>query len=232
MGSRTVGDFYRIRIFRIALFFGCLFPILPSMSFAQGDASIQGTVSDSSGGFLQGAAVQVKNLETGATRNLRTDDAGRYEAVSLPVGRFAVTAERAGFHSEEKTGISLVLGARETVDLVLQVGDVKQIVQVESSPTVVTFSTEDVSGLVGEQQIKELPLNGRSYDQLMTLNPGIVNYTSQRAGGIGTSNSVVGNMFAVSGRRPQENLFLLNGIEFTSASEINNTPGGDSGQLL
>ena len=232
MGSRTAGDFYRIRIFRIALFLGCSLPILPTMSFAQGDASIQGTVSDSSGGFLQGAAVQVKNLETGAARNLRTDDAGRYEAVSLPVGRFAVTAERAGFRSEEKTGISLVLGARETVDLVLQVGDVKQIVQVESSPTVVTFSTEDGSGLVGEQQVKELPLNGRSYDQLMTLNPGIVNYTSQRAGGIGTSNSVVGNMFAVSGRRPQENLFLLNGIEFTSASEINNTPGGVSGQLL
>jgi hypothetical protein len=89
-----------------------------------------------------------------------------------------------------------------------------------------------VSGLVGERQIKELPLNGRSYDQLMTLNPGVVNYTSQRAGGIGTSNSVIGNMFAVSGRRPQENLFLLNGVEFTSASEINNTPGGASGQLL
>ena len=99
-------------------------------------------------------------------------------------------------------------------------------------PTVVSVTTEDVSGLVGERQVKELPLNGRSYDQLMTLNPGVVNYTSQRAGGIGTSNSVVGNMFAVSGRRPQENLFLLNGVEFTSASEINNTPGGASGQLL
>src|SRR5260370_26053936 len=66
----------------------------------------------------------------------------------------------------------------------------------------------------------------------MTLNPGVVNYTSQRAGGIGTSNSVVENMFAASGRRPQENLYLLNGVEFTSASEINNTPGGVSGQLL
>ena len=80
--------------------------------------------------------------------------------------------------------------------------------------------------------MKDLPLNGRSYDQLLTLNPGIVNYTSQRSGGIGTSNSVVGNMFAASGRRPQENLYLLNGVEFTSASEINSTPGGVSGQLL
>ena len=82
------------------------------------------------------------------------------------------------------------------------------------------------------RQVKDLPLNGRSYDQLLTLNPGVVNYTSQRAGGTGTSNSVVGNMFAVSGRRPQENLYLLNGVEFTSASEVNNTPGGASGQLL
>ena len=77
-----------------------------------------------------------------------------------------------------------------------------------------------------------MPLNGRSYDQLLTLNPGVVNYTSQRAGGIGTSNSVVGNMFSASGRRPQENLYILNGVEFTSASEVNNTPGGTSGQLL
>ena len=59
-----------------------------------------------------------------------------------------------------------------------------------------------------------------------------MNYASQRAGGIGTSTSVVGNMFAASGGRPQENLYLLNGIEFTGASEINNTPGGVSGQLL
>jgi hypothetical protein len=90
----------------------------------------------------------------------------------------------------------------------------------------------ETSGLVGERQVKDLPLNGRSYDQLLTLNPGVVNYTSQRAGGIGTSNSVVGNMFSASGRRPQENLYLLNGVEYTSASEINSTPGGVSGQLL
>jgi hypothetical protein len=105
-------------------------------------------------------------------------------------------------------------------------------VEVPANPSVVVVTTEDVSGLVGERQVKDLPLNGRSYDQLLTLNPGVVNYTSQRAGGVGTSNSVVGNMFAASGRRPQENLFLLNGVEFTSASEINNTPGGASGQLL
>ena len=96
----------------------------------------------------------------------------------------------------------------------------------------VNLSTQQTSGLVSERQVKDLPLNGRSYDQLVALNPGMVNYTSERSGGVGTSNSSVGNMFAVSGRRPQENLFLLNGVEYTGASVINNTPGGTSGQLL
>src|SRR5581483_5050706 len=83
-----------------------------------------------------------------------------------------------------------------------------------------------------ERQVKELPLNGRSFDELITLNPAVVNYTGQRSGSIGTTNSSPGNMFAVAGRRPQDNLFLLNGIEYTGASEINVTPGGVSGQLL
>src|SRR5260370_36224083 len=86
--------------------------------------------------------------------------------------------------------------------------------------------------MLNEGQVKQLPLNGRSYDQLITLNQATVNSTGQRSGGIGTSNSSVGNMFAISGRRPQDNLFLLNGIEYTGASLINVTPGGTSGQLL
>jgi len=200
--------------------------------FAQGESSIEGTVTDSSGGAIPGVAVQIKNLETGAERDLTTDDAGRFSAAALPVGQYEVRAEKSGFRAEIKSSISLVVGQRLSLDLALQIGDVRQVVEVPSAPTLVAVTTDDSSGLVGERQVKELPLNGRSYDQLITLNPGVVNYTSQRAGGIGTSNSVVGNMFAASGRRPQENLYLLNGVEFTSASEINNTPGGVSGQLL
>jgi hypothetical protein len=232
MRSRTLRALHLSVVFWFGLLVAALLPSLAPVCYAQGDASIQGTVSDSSGGAVPGVAIRIKNVETGAERNQVTDEAGRYNAASLPAGRYQLRAERTGFRSEDKTGISLVLGLRETVDLVLQVGDMQQTVHVESAPTVVAVTTEDVSGLVGERQVKDLPLNGRSYDQLLTLNPGIVNYTSQRAGGIGTSNSVVGNMFSASGHRPQENLFLLNGVEFTGASEINNTPGGVSGQLL
>ncbi|HKF01116.1 MAG TPA: hypothetical protein VKB49_02335, partial [Candidatus Sulfotelmatobacter sp.] len=87
-------------------------------------------------------------------------------------------------------------------------------------------------GLVGERQVKDLPLNGRSYDLLLTLNPGVVNFTWEKTGGIGVSNSTSGNNFAVSGNRPQQNIFLLNGVEFTGAAENNMQPGGSSQQLL
>ena len=80
--------------------------------------------------------------------------------------------------------------------------------------------------------MKDLPLNGRSYDELLTLNPGVVNFTSEKTGGIGVSNSTAGNNFAVAGNRPQQNLFLLNGVEFTGAAENNMQPGGTSQQLL
>src|SRR5580698_6735311 len=205
--------------------------VTPHALLAQGEVSLWGSVTDSSGAAVAGAAVTVFNLETGSSRALVTDEAGRFNAPALAVGHYEVAASKAGFQSDRRTGIALVVGQREEIDLTLQVGDVHQTVEVPAN-TALQITTEDISGLVGERQVKDLPLNGRSYDQLLTLNPGIVNYTSQRAGGIGTSNSVVGNMFAASGRRPQENLFLLNGVEFTSASEINNTPGGVSGQLL
>src|SRR5258707_468168 len=232
MRSRRVGDSHLKGFVWVGFLLLALGTSLATTSFAQGEASIQGVVTDPCGGAIPSVAIRVKNVETGAERNQVTDESGRYQTAALPVGRYELRAEKTGFRSEVKTGISVVVGQRETVDLVLQVGDVRQTVQVEATHTVVAVTTEDVSGLVGERQVKELPLNGRSYDQLITLNPGVVNYTSQRAGGIGTSNSVVGNMFAASGRRPQENLYLLNGVEFTSASEINNTPGGVSGQLL
>jgi hypothetical protein len=199
---------------------------------AQEAASISGTVADPSGGALPGAQIIIQNLETGAQRELVSDASGRYNAPSLPVGRYSITAQKAGFKAASKTGIQLVVGQASHEDLTLAVGDLQQVVTVEEKPEMVSVSTEQTSGLVGEKQVKDLPLNGRSYDELLSLNPGVVNYTSEKSGGIGTSNSAIGNMFSVSGRRPQESIFLLNGLQYTSASQINLTPGGASGQLL
>jgi hypothetical protein len=207
--------------------------LLPSAPvWAQGDASIAGVVRDTTGAEIPDATVHVKNLETGTDRQLQTDQAGRFHAPSLPVGKYEVAVEKPGFRTERNTNVNLVVGQHEELNLTLQVGDILQTVEVHSEAESLATTASDVSGLVEERQVKDLPLNGRSFDQLLTLNPGTVNYTSQRAGSTGTSNSVTGNMFSVSGRRPQENLFLLNDVEYTGASEIDNTPGGVSGQLL
>ncbi|PYU82615.1 MAG: TonB-dependent receptor [Acidobacteria bacterium] len=126
----------------------------------------------------------------------------------------------------------MVVGQEARVDLTLEVSTVKAEVTVTQDAPMVSTTTRDISGLVSEQQLKELPLNGRSYDLLLPLNPGIVNFTWMKTGGTGISNSTTGNNFAVSGNRPQQNLFLLNGVEFTGAAENNMQPGGTSGMLL
>ena len=141
-------------------------------------------------------------------------------------------ATKQGFAEQIRTGIRLAIGQDARVDLTLRVGPVSQQIEVNSDAPLVSVSTEDVPGLVGEQQVKNLPLNGRSYDLLLPLNPGVVNFTSEKTGGIGISNSTTGNNFAISGNRPQQNLFLLNGVEYTGAAENNMQPGGASEQLL
>jgi len=199
---------------------------------AQISASIKGIVTDSSGAPVPSATVKTKNLETGAIRSGITDDLGRYLVLALPVGEYQVRVAKPGFQDAIRSGIHLVVGQEANVDLRLQVGAVNSEIMVTGDAPVVSTTTSDISGLVGEQAVKELPLNGRSYDLLLPLNPGIVNFTSQKTGGTGISNSTTANNFAVSGNRPQQNIFLLNGVEYTGAAENNMQPGGSSGMLL
>jgi hypothetical protein len=215
-----------------------LFPILlvlattaPSLG-AQVSASIAGVITDTSGARVPAAAIIVKNLETGAIRSTVTDDAGRYQVLALPVGEYEIRISKPGFQEQIRSGIHLAVEQEAGVYVTLRVGEVKQHVTVAGEAPIVNTTTTDISGLVGERQVKELPLNGRSYDLLMPLNPGIVNFTSQKTGGTGISNSTTANNFAVSGNRPQQNLFLLNGVEYTGAAENNMQPGGTSGMLL
>ncbi|PYU63094.1 MAG: TonB-dependent receptor [Acidobacteria bacterium] len=148
------------------------------------------------------------------------------------MGQYQVAVSKPGFEQAIRSGIRLVVGQEARVDLRLEVSTVQAEVTVTQDAPMVSTTTRDISGLVSEQQVKDLPLNGRSYDLLLPLNPGIVNFTWMKTGGTGISNSTTGNNFAVSGNRPQQNLFLLNGVEFTGAAENNMQPGGTSGMLL
>jgi len=207
------------------------FAALPA-AHAQVSASIKGAVTDPSGAPVPSAAVTAKDVETGAVRNSTTDEAGRYQLLALAVGEYEVSVTKPGFRVAIRGGIHLAVGQEAIVDLRLLVGGVKEHVSVTEEAPIVSTTTKDISGLVAEQQVKDLPLNGRSYDELLTLNPGVVNFTFEKTGGIGVSNSTTGNNFAVSGNRPQQNLFLLNGVEYTGAAENNMQPGGTSQQLL
>ncbi len=199
---------------------------------AQVAATLTGIVTDQSGASVAAASVTARNLDTDLSRETATDSAGRYQLFGLPLGQYEVRVKKNGFAEAVRSGIRLVVGQDARVDLTLRVGAVSEEVKVSGDAAIVSVTTQDISGLVGEQQVKDLPLNGRSYDLLLTLNPGIVNFTAEKTGGIGVSNSTTGNNFSVSGNRPQQNLFLLNGVEYTGAAENNMQPGGTSQQLL
>src|SRR5215467_13734305 len=201
-------------------------------SVAQVSARLSGAITDPSGAAVSGAAVTEKSLDTGISRTASTDSSGRYTFFALPVGLYEVRVTKDGFAEGIRSGIRLAVGQDASADLTLRVGKVSEQVKVMEDAPVVSLTTQDISGLVGERQVKDLPLNGRSYDLLLTLNPGVVNFTWEKTGGIGVSNSTSGNNFAVSGNRPQQNIFLLNGVEFTGAAENNMQPGGSSQQLL
>jgi len=219
-----------LRYFSLCMFFVMLICALPAR--AQTSASIKGIVTDVSGARVAGANVTANNVETGATRGTITDEAGRFIVLSLTIGEYEIKVAKQGFQDALRGGIHLVVGQEASVDFKLDVSGVKAEATVTADAPMVSTTTRNINGLVGEKEIKDLPLNGRSYDLLMTLNPSIVNFTSQKTGGTGISNSTTANNFAVSGNRPQQNIFLLNGVEYTGAAENNMQPGGASGMLL
>jgi hypothetical protein len=202
--------------------------LFASLANAQTSASISGHVMDASGAGLSGATVTVKSIETGAVRTVTSNGGGAYFVPGLPVGPQEVRAEKALFKTAVRQGIDLVVGQEATVDLTLELGPVTESITVVAEVPLVNTSTAQVFGIVGERQVKDLPLNGRSFDNLITLNPSAINFTL-KSQNTSTSN---GNTFTVAGRRPLENQITLNGIEYTGSSQLSVTPGGVSGQLL
>jgi hypothetical protein len=192
-------------------------------------AAISGKVEDASGAGVSGAEVTVKNLETGATRVVTTDSDGNYRVLSLPVGLHELSVEKSGFQTAVWTGIRLVVGEEAVENVRLAVAGAAEQITVSEETPVVNTTTASVSGLVGEREVKDLPLNGRSFDDLITLNPGTVNYSAMRSANTTTSN---GNAFVVDGQKPGDNETLLNGVEYGGSSQLAVTPGGVSGNLL
>src|SRR5437762_2801806 len=197
--------------------------------FAQiSTATMSGAVRDGTGGVIPGVTVTIKHTETGLTRTVTTTENGGYRMPSLPVGPYEVTGEKLGFKQQVRRGVNLVVGQEAVIDLTLEVGAAAEQVTVTEEAPLVNATTSSTSGLITEQQVKELPLNGRSFDQLITLNVGVSNATSN------TLDSGAWNMFSVSGTRPETNRYTINGVDWVGGSATAQfiTPNGASRQLL
>src|SRR5437870_3559482 len=196
--------------------------------FAQGGtATILGTVRDTSGALIPGVSITIKHTDSGLTRTVTSSETGNYTAPALPVGPYEVTAMIPGFKQQVRSGINLVVGQQAVVDLTLEVGAAAEQITVSEEAPLVAATTSSTSGLISEQAIKELPLNGRSFDQLLTLNTGIANSSTNTLNNQWTA-------FSVAGKRPETNRLVINGIDYIggNAPGLFITPSGAGGQLL
>jgi hypothetical protein len=144
---------------------------------AQGaTATILATVTDSTGAVIPDVAIQVKNVGTGQPQTTQTDAAGRYNAPNLGIGEYEVQATREGFSTVVHKGITLTVGSQNVVDFSLAIGQAQQTVTVEGEVTQVETTNAAVGALVDQRQMRELPLNGRNFEQLIQLAPGVQSY--------------------------------------------------------
>ena len=189
-------------------------------------ASLQGIVADPSGATVPGVDVVVVNVTTGAVRELKTDGTGHYRIPVLQPGEYEVHVSRAGFQPVARRGIQLAVGQDAVIDVKLDVGRVTDEVTVTADAPYINTTSGAVSGLVSDKEIRDLPLNGRSFQQLALLQVGV---TPALAAG----NDVVGGRtpkISINGARPEQNSFLLDGTDINNV--YNKTPGSSAGVLL
>ncbi|MBC7911743.1 MAG: carboxypeptidase regulatory-like domain-containing protein, partial [Pyrinomonadaceae bacterium] len=189
-------------------------------------ANISGTVKDESGALLPGVTVTAKNLETGLTRTMVTDTEGRYHISQLTPANYEIQTTSSGFQTAIRTGIDLTVGREAVVNLTLKVGEVTAKVVITGEAPLVETTRSEISSVVDDKKIRDLPVNGRSYDQLVLLQPGIVFYPNA-ARDLQYGSGV---KFSAFGARPHSNLFLVDGTDINDQADF--TPGSAAGMVL
>src|SRR3984957_11455605 len=192
-------------------------------------ATLSGTVTDASGAAVPNAKVSIKNSATGVVREVTTDSAGFYSVPNLLPGVYDTTVEAAGFSSSVQRGLTLSVGASKALDIALQVGQVSEKIEVTAAVQTVELTSSTISGEVDSTTEHELPLNGRDWTQLATLQPGVASVRVEN-GINGRGNRGYGNLMTISGHQPYENNYRINGISINDYS--NGAPGSSLGVNL
>ena len=187
---------------------------------------ILGSVTDPSGAVVAGATVIISDVQRGLARTVITDQSGDYVAPNLQPGSYKVRVEARGFKSIERVGVELEVAKDARVDLALQPGEISQTVEVSGEVPLVNLTSATLGGTLSNEEINDLPLNGRNYQNLLQLRPGVMRYPG---GGFSTTSA--------NGLRAEDNAYLIEGLlnsEPFSGQGIINGAGivGDSSTIL
>ncbi len=186
------------------------FPVCSQVS----NASISGTVTDSSGAYVPGATISVRNINTGVTATATTDASGLYSAPNLIIGTYEVHLTKKGFASETRSGITLTVGRQAVVDFTIKPGNTSEQIVVTADAPLVETANSALGGLIDQKQVRELPLNGRNLQQLILLAPGVNQVNADGVPGTYTHGN--SSTFSVAGLRPVGMTELLDGADVSN----------------
>src|ERR1700675_4591795 len=205
---------------------------LPTSVYSQiVGATLSGTVTDPSGGAIANASLSIKNMATGVITDVTTNGQGIYNAPNLLPGSYEATVSAAGFETKTLSNIVLAVGAQQVLNFAMKVGTIAETVEISELAPDLQLASSTISNVVDSKTVVELPLNGRSWTDLAALQPGV---TTIRAMVSVTSTDRLGRglgaELSVSGGRPQQNNYLLNGVSINDYS--NQAPGSILGGNL
>jgi hypothetical protein len=193
---------------------------------------LKGTVTDPTGAYVPKAQVSIVDVATGIAHNVTTDTSGDYAATNLRPGVYQVRVTATGFAVEVRSGITLAVGAQQVLDISLRVGQMSQEIQVAGEAPTVELASSEISAEITSNTVRELPLNGRSWTDLATLQPGVSQINTQPSFTVGADrgNRGFGSQISVSGSRPQMDNYRLDGVTMNGYS--NAAPGSVTGEKL
>src|SRR5580704_10655865 len=174
-------------------------------------ATLSGTVTDQSAAVIPAAQLSVRNVATGITRSIAADAAGFYTVPNLLPGNYEITVSSRGFATEIRTGITLDVGAQQVLNITMRVGQTNEKVEVIGQAPEVQLATSSISAIIDSTTVRELPLNGRSWTDLATFQPGVavIQTALPFTAGTNRGNRGFGNQITVAGARPQQNNYRL-----------------------
>src|SRR5579863_7510139 len=205
----------------------CIVVLLALPVAAQSTAGrVLGTVTDQTGASVAGATVVVADTQRGTARTLTTDASGDYVAADLIPGTYKIRVEAKGFKSVERPNVTLEVATDVRADFALQPGNISEVVTVTEEVPLVNTTSATLGGTLCNGEINDLPLNGRNYQNLLQLRPGVMRYPG---GGFSTTSA--------NGLRAEDNAYLIDGLYNTepfSGQGVINGSGivGDSATIL